>query len=108
MTLIFFNEALERAKELDHYYQTHGKPIGPYHGLPFSLKDQFNIKDKPSSAGYIAWVNNIPGEDAAVVRILRDAGAVFFCKTNNPQTLMHLETHSNGLYPWISAQRGEI
>jgi amidase len=36
--------ALERAKELDDYLQKNGKPVGPLHGLPISLKDQFRIK----------------------------------------------------------------
>jgi amidase len=36
--------ALARAKELDEYLQKNGKPVGPLHGLPISLKDQFRIK----------------------------------------------------------------
>ena len=29
-----FSVALERARELDSYYQKHGRPVGPLHGLP--------------------------------------------------------------------------
>jgi amidase len=36
--------ALARAKELDEYLQKNGKPMGPLHGLPISLKDQCRIK----------------------------------------------------------------
>lgn len=36
--------ALMRAKELDEYYAKNGKTVGPLHGLPISLKDQFRIK----------------------------------------------------------------
>lgn len=44
-SLEFFPEmALTRAKELDEYLQKNGKPVGPLHGLPVSLKDQFRIK----------------------------------------------------------------
>lgn len=44
-TLEFFPEkALARAKELDDYYEANGKTVGPLHGLPISLKDQFRIK----------------------------------------------------------------
>jgi amidase len=96
LTQIFFDEALERARELDEHFSKTGKVVGAYHGLPWSIKDQFNIRNKTSSAGYIAWHDNVASEDAATVKILRDAGAIFFCKTNNPQTLMHLETNSNG------------
>ncbi|OBT89845.1 hypothetical protein VE02_00784 [Pseudogymnoascus sp. 03VT05] len=95
LTIIFFNEALERAKELDEIFSKTKKLVGPYHGLPFSIKDHFNIKDKVSSSGYVAWADEIATEDAALVGIIREAGAVLFCKTTNPQTLMHLETNSN-------------
>jgi amidase len=96
ITQAWFEEALQRATELDAIFEKSGTTVGPYHGLPFSIKDQFNIKGKVSSAGYIAWANNVAEEDAPTVKILREAGAVFFCKTNNPQTLMHLESNSNG------------
>ena len=44
-TLEYFpNAALQRAQELDDYYRLEGKVIGPLHGLPISLKDQFRIK----------------------------------------------------------------
>jgi amidase len=44
----FFPEmALARAQELDTYYQETGKTVGPLHGLPISLKDQFRIKVGP-------------------------------------------------------------
>lgn len=36
-----FSVALERARELDAYYKQHGKPVGPLHGLPITLKDHF-------------------------------------------------------------------
>jgi Asp-tRNA(Asn)/Glu-tRNA(Gln) amidotransferase A subunit family amidase len=36
--------ALKRAKELDEVFEKTGKPVGPLHGLPISLKDQFRIK----------------------------------------------------------------
>jgi hypothetical protein len=36
--------AIAQAKELDAYYDTHKKPVGPLHGLPISLKDQLRVK----------------------------------------------------------------
>lgn len=42
--------ALKRAAELDAYLAQNGKVVGPLHGLPISLKDQFRIKvSDPSS-----------------------------------------------------------
>ncbi|OBT94072.1 hypothetical protein VE01_07080 [Pseudogymnoascus verrucosus] len=95
MTHIFFDDGLRQAKELDEIYAHTGKVVGPWHGLPFSIKDHFDIKGKDTSSGYVAWVGTIAEKDAPIVKLLRDAGAVFYCKTNNPQTLMQLETVSN-------------
>jgi amidase len=53
------------------------------------------------NAGYVAWWNvDSPGyklakEDAHVLQILWRAGAVFFARTTQPQSMMHLETDSN-------------
>jgi amidase len=35
---MFFDQALERAKYLDEYLEKEGKPMGPLHGMPISLK----------------------------------------------------------------------
>lgn len=36
--------ALARAREVDEHLQRTGQVIGPLHGLPISLKDQFCMK----------------------------------------------------------------
>jgi hypothetical protein len=38
---------------LDDYFAQHGKPLGPLHGLPISLKDQFHIRDVETTMGYV-------------------------------------------------------
>ena len=45
MVQIFFDAAIEDAKKLDAYFAEYKKPLGPLHGLPVSLKDQFHVKD---------------------------------------------------------------
>ena len=44
MTEIFIERALARAKEVDDYLANTGTTLGPLHGLPISLKDQFAMK----------------------------------------------------------------
>ncbi len=44
LTEIFFDEGLARAAELDRILAETGKPVGPLHGLPISLKDNFRVK----------------------------------------------------------------
>jgi len=53
------------------------------------------MKSLGLNAGYVAWWNNLASEDAHVLQILWDAGAIFYARTTQPQTMMHLETDSN-------------
>ena len=47
------------------------------------------------NASYVAWWGKTSSEDAHVLQILWDAGAVFYARTTQPQGMMHLETDSN-------------
>jgi amidase len=38
LTEVFFEDALARAREVDDFLAKEGKPLGPLHGLPISLK----------------------------------------------------------------------
>ncbi|KAI5865241.1 amidase signature domain-containing protein [Durotheca rogersii] len=95
VTETYFDQALIRATELDEHLQTKGETVGPLHGLPVSLKDQFNLKGVDSTIGYAAWAGKKPEEESTLVRLLRNAGAVFYVKTNVPTTLMTGETVNN-------------
>ncbi|KAL8899962.1 MAG: hypothetical protein Q9207_005923 [Kuettlingeria erythrocarpa] len=88
-------KALSRATELDGHMRVFNKPVGPLHGLPISVKEHIGMKGLPCNAGYVAWANHIPADDALILKILWEAGCVFFVRTTEPQTLMHLETSSN-------------
>ncbi|KAH7029548.1 Acetamidase [Microdochium trichocladiopsis] len=87
--------ALARAKVLDEYHAQHGKPVGPLHGLPVSLKDQLHVKGLETSMGYIAWLGKPATKESVLTTLLRQAGAVFYTKTSVPQTLMVGETFNN-------------
>ncbi|KAI0669931.1 general amidase [Trametes maxima] len=95
LTEIFIDQALERATELDAYLKEKGTVMGPLHGLPVSLKDQFPIKGLETVMGYAAWIGKVAEDDAVVVKLLLQAGAVLFVRTNVPQTLMWGETYNN-------------
>ncbi|KAL5121498.1 hypothetical protein ACEQ8H_000570 [Pleosporales sp. CAS-2024a] len=95
-TEIMFDEALARARECDAYLEKQGKPIGPLHGLPISLKDSFNVKGTQSTLGYTSFISHPPASsNSGVVDYLSAAGAVFHVKTNLPQTMMTADSHNN-------------
>lgn len=63
--------------------------MGPLHGLPISLKDQFHVKGVDTSMGYIGWIDTYEGStdpelvrnvNSQIVTELLSLGAVLFCK----------------------------
>jgi len=94
LTQWFMDEAIAEAEKLDAYFEQHDKPIGPLHGLPISIKEHIQVAGTYSSQGCFASIT-WDDTDADVVAILRSQGAVIYCKTNQPQSIMHLETESH-------------
>ena len=97
ITELLPERAISRAKFLDEYLSKHGKPIGPLHGLPISVKEHIGMKGLGLNAGFVSWWDHKAEDDAHVLNILWNAGCVFYVRTTEPQALMHLET-SNNLY----------
>ncbi|KAM3508682.1 hypothetical protein MY10362_001046 [Beauveria mimosiformis] len=64
---------------------------GPLAGIPVSLKDTVDVTGYDSTIGYSRFVG-IKGADSPTVRILKDAGAVPYVKTNVPITLLSFES----------------
>ena len=95
LTEIFFTEAILYAKSLDQDYERTGKPVGPLHGVPISLKDTFKVKGYDASIGVASLAENPAKKNSLLVDILLEQGAVLFCKTNVPQTLMALDSDNN-------------
>ncbi|KAI1146361.1 amidase signature domain-containing protein [Nemania diffusa] len=101
---IFFQQALERAAWLDAQFSSQGVTIGPLHGLPISLKDQFHIKGVDTTMGYVGWIGGNLGigdpkqahqVESQLTTELLSLGAVLYCKTSLPQTLLFGETKNN-------------
>ncbi|KAF1992401.1 amidase [Aulographum hederae CBS 113979] len=96
LTEIFFEEALERAKTVDEYFEREGKVMGPLHGLPISLKDSFNVKGQQATIGYVQYLHNDPAtSNSTLVDIMLSLGAVPYVKTNLPQTMMTADSENN-------------
>ncbi|KAI4199899.1 MAG: hypothetical protein LQ346_002508 [Caloplaca aetnensis] len=65
---------------------------GPLAGIPVSLKDSITVGGFDVSVGYSRNTGKPYAEDGVIVRILKDAGAVPYVKTNLPITLLSFES----------------
>ncbi|EQB55180.1 amidase [Colletotrichum gloeosporioides Cg-14] len=65
---------------------------GPLAGIPVSLKDTIVVGGYDTTVGFSSFVGNKTPLDGPVVRLLKDAGAVPYVKTNLPITLLSFES----------------
>lgn len=72
--------ALEQARAADER-RAFDQSTGPLHGVPIGLKDIIDTFDYPTENGTPAHKGRQPGEDAAIVNALKDAGAIIMGKT---------------------------
>ena len=96
-------EAGREAKLRDEE-RARGTVRGPLHGLPVTIKENLHVVGTETTAGLRARAGKRSTFDAAVVRVLRENGAIILGKSNIPQTLMAPES-TNRLYgttnnPW--------
>jgi Asp-tRNA(Asn)/Glu-tRNA(Gln) amidotransferase A subunit family amidase len=68
---------------------------GPLAGFPVSLKDTINVTGYDSSIGYTCRSFKPAQKDAPIVRMLRDAGAFPYVKTNVPYTMLSFECYND-------------
>lgn len=80
---------------MDAHLASGEQPLGPLHGVPVSLKDTFKVRGYDASIGIAALAFKPATENSVLVDCLLSAGAVLYCKTNVPQTLMALDSHNN-------------
>jgi len=73
--------ALAIADSLDAHAAA-GRPLGPLHCVPIIVKDNFETHDLPTTGGSLALEGWVPPQDATMVRLVRQAGAVILAKAN--------------------------
>lgn len=92
---IFIDEGLNRVKELDSIFKATGKLIGPLHGVPISLKEFIEYNGKVTTGSYVGNLDYIPEKSGVTKDILYKLGAIFYVRTSQPQSIMHLDTDNN-------------
>ena len=73
--------ALASAAELDAIFKDSGM-VGPLHGIPVIVKDNYDTDDLPTTAGSLSLAGSMPPDDAFQVRKLKEAGAIVLAKSN--------------------------
>ncbi|MDR3400376.1 MAG: amidase [Pandoraea sp.] len=68
---------------------------GPLHGVPFTIKESFDVKDWPTTVGDPAFAGNVAARHATVVQRLIDAGAILLGKTNVPIWLRDWQSYND-------------
>lgn len=86
-------EALAQAVQADQAMRD-GKPCGPLHGVPITIKDTYRVKGSRTTAGFPPLKDYIPDGDAVAVRLLKGAGAVIIGRTNTPTLAMDMQTNN--------------
>ena len=59
-----------------------GETLGPLHGVPFAVKDQFDTAGILTTMGSRLMADRVPGETATLVERLEAAGAILLGKLN--------------------------
>jgi aspartyl-tRNA(Asn)/glutamyl-tRNA(Gln) amidotransferase subunit A len=75
------DEALEAARRAEAA-MARGGELGPLHGVPFAVKDQFDAQGVPTTVGSRILRDAVASEDATVVARLRAAGGILLGKLN--------------------------
>jgi fatty acid amide hydrolase len=98
-----FDRARAEARSADAARER-GEPLGPLHGVPFTVKEFFEVEGTPTTMGNPGRLGRLAAADSPLVARLRRAGGILLGKTNVPQVGLMIET-DNPLYgrtnnPW--------
>ncbi|GAB3791922.1 hypothetical protein GCM10028819_01240 [Spirosoma humi] len=95
-------KALTEARRLDSLYKATGKLVGPLHGIPIIVKDNYDTYDMPTTNGTLAMKKSIPPDDAFVIKRIREAGAIIIAKSNLAEFAMSGQFSVSSILPGYS------
>lgn len=95
------DEARAAAREAEKAI-AEGNHLGPMHGVPVAVKDQFWSKGTRSTGGSRFLLDFVPDEDATVIANLKKAGAIVLGKANLTEFAITAFSHrySTPRNPW--------
>ena len=87
VTVTLADEALAAADEADRVRGT-----GPFHGVPFTIKENIDCVGSPTTQGVPALADALPEVDAPIVARMKAAGAIPLARTNLPEFGLRIST----------------
>jgi Asp-tRNA(Asn)/Glu-tRNA(Gln) amidotransferase A subunit family amidase len=74
------DKAMAQANAADKF-RRRGLELGPLHGLPIGIKDIIDTTEYPTERGTVLHQGRQPTQDATLVSLLKEAGAIIIGKT---------------------------
>jgi amidase len=107
ITVLLAEQALEAATAADALVAARAD-LPPFHGVPFTVKENIDLVGTPTTIGLQALADAYPRLDAPVVERMRAAGAIPIGRTNCPGLAVSWHTdnelHGATLNPWDRAR----
>ncbi|MGA9275804.1 amidase [Ilumatobacter sp.] len=72
-----------------------GREVGPFHGVPFTVKENIDLVGSPTTQGIVAMADALPPLDAPVTERMKAAGAIPLARTNLPDYGLRVHTDSS-------------
>ncbi len=94
-------EGVNAARDIDQRLDE-GKPVGALAGKVFAIKDNINIKGRPSSCASKILQPFVSPYDATVIKRLRNADALFIGKTNMDEFAMGSSNENSAFGPVLN------
>ncbi len=88
------DEALAAADAADAAVAA-GDDLGPFHGVPITVKENIDLAGTPTTQGVAALADAIASSDAPSVERMRSAGAIPIARTNLPDFGLRVHTDSS-------------
>jgi amidase len=103
VVVVLADEALAAARAADRAVAG-GAELPPFHGVPFTIKENLDVAGTPTTQGLKALSDAFPARDAPIVERLRAAGGIPIGRTNMPSGAIrwHCESELWGatVNPW--------
>jgi amidase len=103
VTRVLDDEARVAAENADKAVVA-GDELGPFHGVPCTIKENIDVAGTPTTQGLPVFADLISPTDAPLVERLRSAGAIPIGRTNLPELGLRISTdnplHGLTRNPW--------